>query len=121
VASEIVVAAISGGTGLAAGVVGSLIAPWASWGVEKRRLRRAGRVQRIEEWRKGAYQLDGDVHFMELEWSPWYTTIRAEMSDAAIKEIDAEAQGVPNANHNEVRTLIISEIASIERDKWKLV
>ena len=56
-ASEIVVAAISGGTGLAAGVVGSLFAPWANWGVEKRRLRRASRVERVQEWRAGVASL----------------------------------------------------------------
>ncbi|WP_131831790.1 hypothetical protein [Mycobacteroides abscessus] len=119
-ASEIMVAAISGGTGLAAGIVGSLFAPWANWGIEKRRLRRASRVERIEEWRAGAYQLDGDVYFMELEWSPWYATLRPEMSAATKKNIDAESQDVPNPNYNEVRMLIINEIARIEREKWKL-
>ena len=65
--------------------------------------------------------MDGDVHFMELEWSAWYTTLSAEMSDAAVKAIDRESQGVPNPTYNEVRALIIAEIARIERDKWKLV
>lgn len=60
-ASEIAIAVISSGTGLFAGLVGSLIAPWVNWGVEKRRLRRARGVQRIEEWRQSAYQLGSDV------------------------------------------------------------
>lgn len=57
---------------------------------------------------------------MELEWSPWYATLRPEMSAATKKNIDAESQDVPNPNYNEVRMLIINEIARIEREKWKL-
>jgi hypothetical protein len=57
VASEIVVALIGGGAGLASGTVVSLIAPWSNWGIEKRRLRRESRVQRIKEWRKGVNAL----------------------------------------------------------------
>lgn len=121
VASEIAVAVIGGAAGLTTGVVGSLFAPWASWGIEKRRLRREGRIKRIEEWRVGASQLGGDVHFMELEWSPWYTTLVPEMRKATINKIDDGSQGIPNPNHNEVAMLIIEEIAHIERNKWKLV
>lgn len=119
--SEIVVALIGGGAGLATGIVGSLFAPWANWGAEKRRRRQDRRVERIAEWRAGASQLGGDVHFMELEWSPWYTTLYREMGDHAKRNIADGSQGVPNPNHNEVAMLIIEEIARIERDKWKLV
>ena len=120
-ASEVVAALIGGGAGLATGVVGSLFAPWANWGIEKRRLRRAGRVERIKEWRAGANQLDSDVHFMELEWSTWYVTLLPEMSASARQQIEDATQGVPNRQHNEVAMLIIGEIARIEREKWKLV
>lgn len=30
-----------------------LVAPWANWGIEQRRLRRAIRLERISEWRSG--------------------------------------------------------------------
>ncbi|MGD1173772.1 hypothetical protein ACKUVQ_10855 [Mycobacterium seoulense] len=56
-ASEIVLALISGGTGFATGAVGSLFAPWANWGIEKRRLRRTSRVDRISQWRSGVAML----------------------------------------------------------------
>lgn len=52
-ALEIVVALIGGGAGLATGAIGSLVAPWANWGIEQRRLRRAIRLERISEWRSG--------------------------------------------------------------------
>lgn len=56
-APDIVAAFIGGGAGLATGVVGSLFAPWANWGVERSRLRRASRVERIKEWRRGVAYL----------------------------------------------------------------
>jgi hypothetical protein len=58
VASEIAVALISGCTGLATGAVGSLFAPWANWGIEKRRLRHESRVKLIAEWRERVSYLD---------------------------------------------------------------
>jgi hypothetical protein len=56
VASDIAVAFIGGGAGLltgaVTGTVSSLIAPWAHWGIEKKRLARERRVARIEEWKE---------------------------------------------------------------------
>lgn len=93
-------ALVGGGVGLVTGAVASLIAPWANWGIEKRKLRRAGRVERIREWRAGASQLDSDVHFMELEWSAWdlvniATVLLNELAEAspksALEQIDHAA------------------------------
>lgn len=56
--SEVVVALIGGAAGLVTGTIGSLLAPWSQWGVEKRRLRRDSRVQRLAEWRAGIAILD---------------------------------------------------------------
>jgi hypothetical protein len=61
VASEIAVAFIGGGAGLLTGAItgaiSSLIAPWANWGIEKRRLNRTSRVGRVKEWRQGVAYL----------------------------------------------------------------
>jgi hypothetical protein len=56
-AYEVPVALISGGVGLTTGAIGSLFAPWANWGVEKRRLKHQRRVDRIKEWRDGVKNL----------------------------------------------------------------
>ncbi|WP_133160822.1 hypothetical protein [Mycobacterium ahvazicum] len=64
--SDVAVAFIGGGAGLLTGAVtgtiSSLIAPWANWGIEKRRLRRENRVQRIKEWRAGVTELREAEH-----------------------------------------------------------
>jgi hypothetical protein len=44
-------AIIAGIVGLVAGAVGSLIAPWVQWGVEKRRKRCERRTALIQRWR----------------------------------------------------------------------
>lgn len=56
-ASEIVVALIGGGAGLVTGAIGSLIAPWSQWGVEKRKLQRQSRVDLLAGWREGIAEL----------------------------------------------------------------
>ena len=66
VASDIAVAFIGGGAGLLTGAVtgtiSSLIAPWANWGIEKKRLARERRVERIKEWRDGVKDLRNAQH-----------------------------------------------------------
>ena len=37
--------------GLLAGIIGSLIAPWVHWGIEKRKTKRKERIQLLEELR----------------------------------------------------------------------
>jgi hypothetical protein len=46
------IALISGVFGLLAGVVGSLIAPWINWGIEKQRLKLQHRRDLVAQWRK---------------------------------------------------------------------
>src|SRR5690349_7264898 len=48
--SDTVLAAV---IGLVAGSVGSVVAPWAAWGVDKRRLTHEDRRKAIAEWRQG--------------------------------------------------------------------
>ena len=137
VASEILVALIGGGAGLTTGVVGSLFAPWASWGVEKRRLQQERRVQRIAEWRLGVRRLreaeslyvqslrgDGPAYGPQPDVTTrnWWATLKPELrSDVARKiedlsnntGVEERFEGVPN--------LLRDEIVRLERDKWKLV
>lgn len=134
-ASEIVVALIGGGAGLATGVVGSLAAPWANWGIEKRRLKRQQRVKRIEEWRDGVENLDSleDMHGLpndfdggtpftaDIHAKSWYVTLRPEMRRSARNDIEELAETPINQRYGQMSRLIIREIARIERDDWKLV
>src|SRR4051794_11357704 len=55
--SEIVVPIVTAVFGFAGGVVTTLLGPWAKWRVEKTRLQRQRRVERIAEWRGGGPSL----------------------------------------------------------------
>jgi hypothetical protein len=146
VASEIAVALISGGVGLTTGIVGSLIAPWANWGVEKRRLRQESRVERIGEWRDGVEALRAaendhvprigvpgmqtslvvdngapDPDGTRLRSRSWFVTLQPELSKRGREEaVDLQEQRVVK-RLGLLPDLLAAEIARIERDKWKLI
>lgn len=50
--ASIINAVIAGVVGLITGAVGSLVAPWIQWGIEKRRKRYERRVELIKQWRE---------------------------------------------------------------------
>jgi hypothetical protein len=137
VASEIVIALIGGGAGLATGVVGSLFAPWASWGVEKRRLQQERRVQRIAEWRVGVRRLrEAEGLYLKAvrgeaqAYGPqpdvtnrnWWATLKPELQSHVARRIEelSNNTGVEQ-RFDDVPNLLRDEIVRIERDKWKLV
>ena len=137
-ASDIAVAFIGGGAGLltgaVSGVISSLIAPWASWGIEKKRLARERRVERIKEWRDGVEDLDWAERMHGREGSlpsdringdfrtmAWFVTLRPEMAPNVLRKLeDVGEQPIPQ-RYGQASKLIEHEITRIEREKWKLV
>jgi hypothetical protein len=134
VASDIAVAFIGGGAGLLTGAVtgtlSSLIAPWANWGIEKKRLAREGRVERIKKWRDGVENLDWeernhgqqgylstDVISGDVRTKGWWITLRPEMApDVRNKVEDLSEKPIPT-RQGQVSKLIEHEITRIEREK----
>ncbi len=57
-ASEVWAAVIGGVAGLATGALSSLIAPWANWGVERRREQLKHKRDLISSWRTGISTID---------------------------------------------------------------
>lgn len=136
-ASEIVVALIGGLAGLTTGVAGSLFAPWANWGAEKRRLQQERRVQRIAEWRLGVRRLrEAEGEYLKSvgghapAYGPqpdatirnWWATLRVELAADVAQQIEelSKNTGVEE-RYGEVPNLLRDEIVRLERDKWKLV
>jgi hypothetical protein len=144
-ASEIVVAAIGGGAGLATGVVGSLFAPWANWGVEQRRLRQQRRVERIAEWRRGVEDLrqaednylpprtvvvgdtrtEDEVHsnrsLFDVTIKDWFVTLKPELTHSAKGMVEQLAKQPLDQRKGLVPKLLADEITRIEQQKWKLI
>lgn len=73
---QVSAALVGGGAGLATGVVGSLLAPWSNWGVEKRRGRLERRRQLIDEWREESAL--AEKHGGLSKDDEWYRTLVAQ-------------------------------------------
>ena len=104
--------------GLVAGVVGSLVAPWVQWAVEKRIGRTDHRRALIKTWRNDFQEYDFDRH--RLGDSAAYTSLRphlrAEVREAIEKPRTAY---VPNEGRgdNVKQQMLLDEVTRLER-KW---
>jgi hypothetical protein len=139
-AYEVPVALITGSVGLTTGILGSLVAPWANWGVEKRRLRRQARVDRITEWRAGVadlrlaeeknaprsdrelkWQADGLPDF-NVRFMSWFVTLEAELTRKTLRKIGDLREIRLIERKGQIPALLEKEeFKRIEREKWKLI
>lgn len=83
--ANIVSAVIGGAAGLGTGVIGSLLAPWSMWGVEKRRQQFQRRHALIDEWRRGIAEhlRSGDADGT-LPRQAWYSATLAKHVDRQV-------------------------------------
>ena len=107
--------------GLAGGIVGSLIAPWVQWGVERRRQRQAKRRELI---RSGRSLLSTDIDKKTFRETEVYSQLRPHLYQAVIDEIEKDGSK-ENAQENEdgpedFKSPLLDDIARIERE-WILI
>jgi hypothetical protein len=104
--------------GLAAGVAGSLVAPWVHWGVDKRRARMEFRRTQLARWRKYMNELYNDLDF----------TNRAEYSEMR-PHLSKETRAMTEGNQitirdgrggNVVKSAVLDDLAGLE-SKWHLI
>jgi len=95
--SNIAAAVIGGVAGVVTGGLASIVAPWANWGVDKRRERQQDRRALVASWRAGLMEFDrryqggpwsvGDFQGL-LRSADWYGTLRRYLPDALRDEIE---------------------------------
>ncbi|ORW28187.1 hypothetical protein AWC19_27515 [Mycobacterium palustre] len=118
-ASEIWTAVIGGLAGLTSGAVGSLIAPWANWSIEKRRLERQRRYDLLKSWRDGIAGMEGHDHSKYIA-SGWYETLRPYMWENTRRRLEApRTVFVPADSGRGIRDLFTREVDRIEQ-AWGL-
>jgi hypothetical protein len=92
--TEAIVVAI---IGLGAGTLGSLTAPWAQWGVEKRRAQLARRQALVDSWRAGIVDwersLPEDPAVVLINHEPtyvrteWFATLRRHLEPSKVNAL----------------------------------
>lgn len=120
VAMELTDTVVAAVVGLVAGAVGSLVAPWVQWGVEKRRLQRQYRLDLIVAWRELA-GVEGFERRILIN-SPHYGPLRPLLSARAIEQLERSERHLLVATSilEPDRSCLLLEIARIERE-WGLL
>lgn len=113
----------SAATGLLAGTIASLIAPWVHWGIEKKRNRLEARRRTIQEWREAIKNPDlYDRNAFRL--SAAYSTLRPFLSREMVKAIEDDVihlqLGGRGAGPNNFVPKLLDRVSELER-KWKLI
>jgi len=116
---DIVIAAVAGSV---AGTLASLIAPWAKWGVEKRK--------RKLEWRKrfidNCKQTIEPSYFRHKSFREThnYSTLKYHLSDKLQKDIEGDSihtqVGGGRGSENPIRKRLLDEINILEKE-WGLI
>ena len=109
--------------GFLTGVIGSLVAPWVHWGVEKRRSQRLWREQLLGEAsdmvRNCAFD-DVDRAFLS---DPTYARIRPHLDAAVVQQLES-ARTVYASQNDDVQSprlaMLSAELARLE-GRWKLI
>ena len=108
-------------TGLIAGTIGSLIAPWVNWGIEKRKLRLTARREFIAAARRS---LDVGSDKNEFRESAIYSQLRPFLSERTRKEIESDTitiqMGGRGSGADNYRPHVLDELHTLE-NKWKLL
>ena len=105
--------------GLASGAVASLLAPWAHWSIEKRRLARQRKYSLLDSWRTGIASMETEDH-TEFLATPWYETLRPYLSASEREALEAPRTFyIPADTGRGVKDLFTGEVDRIERE-WGL-
>ena len=107
--------------GFIGGVIGSLIAPWVHWAIEKRRSLLEYRRNQVKEWRS---QVE-DHNWNEgssFGNNTAYATIRPLMKEKIVKDLERPRTFIMPGGRgdNPRKQIILDEIARIEKE-WDLI
>jgi hypothetical protein len=125
--ASVTTALIGAASGLIAGIIGSLIAPWVSWGIEKRKLIRGSREKIIRDTR--SLLSDRKLSRQDFRQTATYSHIKPHLSCHVVSCIESdEVIGVDNIalvvrtgpTRLSFRNLTLDDLARLE-EKWKLI
>ena len=109
---------IPGIIGLVGGVIGSLIAPWVHWGVEKRKIRQQKRRELINSCR---VMLAANIDQKTFQETELYSKLRPHLYQLTIEAIEKETRSEDSQDDKEVfKEPVLGDLARIEKE-WVLI
>lgn len=107
--------------GLVAGMIGSLIAPWVNWGIEKRKLKLAARREFVASVRDAVKTIDDKDEFRE---HATYSQLRPFLSERTRVFLESDTltfqSGGRGGGVNNYKPKVFDDLHSLER-KWDLL
>lgn len=141
------VALISGVTGIIAGGFGATVAPWAQWGVDKRRGLRDSRIDMLKRWRIEIAQLkkvvdeyrsaadvtdyDPDYQYyplkeaelkraMDVNTQQWYHYLLDALDKDQRTKLEADLRKWADEMNGEPAIAALSKAVALVARKWEL-
>lgn len=119
---DLVLNTVAGGT---AGIVGSLVTPWANWGIERARFRQQSRSQLIREAREFLTNPPPNTAFRH---HPLYSRLAPHLSAKARDRVESGGENMitivaGDGRHSGVNPYaqrVLDELCELER-RWKLI
>jgi hypothetical protein len=113
---------LTGLIGLISGAIGSLIAPWVKWGIEKRKMRFEYRIKVIDDIR--ALVKIEPFDRVKIINSSSYKIIKEDLSKSTIDELERPINQIKvYVGHHPIdpeRNAILEDIVRLQK-KWKIV
>jgi hypothetical protein len=109
---------ISGIVGLLTGAIGSLLAPWVVWEIEKKKKERNDSVDLIKQLR--VYLETGEPRDEDFLSSYNYIRIRRYLSDSLIDDLEDFRREILNStSRSYYKSKLLQELEDIE-DSWEI-
>ena len=110
--------------GFVAGAIGTLVAPWVNWGIEKRREKTKRRQEFIDSWRR---YIEDEFEWNSFRNTAMFSQIKPYLSEKMINELDpVEGSETPTIHlrspigEDTLTKRLLDEIAAVEK-RWNLI
>lgn len=106
---------ISGVVGLIAGTIGSLVAPWVNWKIEKKRMRRSKRQGLLTQLR---VYLESPSSRQNVLEEKEYLQLKKHMRKKVVSNL--EKGGRPHRMDRDKKEVLLDELHHLE-EKWDII
>lgn len=107
--------------GFVAGAIGSLVAPWVNWGIEKRREKRKRRQELVDSW---CQYIENEFEWSSFRNTAMFSQMKPYLSEKMVKELDPVEAGEKPTIHlrspigeDTLTKRLLDEIAAVEKSR----